>query len=197
MILHDIPADEKAVIFMSGGDDPVKMKELFGDAAGYYCSENNARYGKKLDSLEDCIKDRMLQKRFLFTTKAIGMGIEIKDRTLKQSISPYRMPVLVDWIKEHLNQPMKWKDLYTGIMISKVFAEHRNRPIKPTTLNKKLAIYGVQAVRGRDKKKQRCAILVLGRVLNIVRFGARSVIFLHIIMTNVAPEYKSDVKAAV
>lgn len=68
---------------MSGGDDLVKMKELFGDAAGYYCSENNARYGKKLDSLEDCIKDRMLQKRFLFTTKAIGMGIEIKDRTLK------------------------------------------------------------------------------------------------------------------
>lgn len=137
MILHDIPADEKAVIFMSGGDDLVKMKELFGDAAGYYCSENNARYGKKLDSLEDCIKDRMLQKRFLFTTKAIGMGIEIKDRTLKQSISPYRMPVLVDWIKEHLNQPMKWKDLYTGIMISKVFAEYRNRPMKPTTLNKK------------------------------------------------------------
>ena len=153
MILHDIPADEKAVIFMSGGDDLVKMKELFGDAAGYYCSENNARYGKKLDSLEDCIKDRMLQKRFLFTTKAIGMGIEIKDRTLKQSISPYRMPVLVDWIKEHLNQPMKWKDLYTGIMISKVFAEYRNRPMKPTTLNKKLAIYGVQAVRGRDKKR--------------------------------------------
>ncbi len=153
MILHDIPADEKAVIFMSGGDDLVKMKELFGDAAGYYCSENNARYGKKLDSLEDCLKDRMLQKRFLFTTKAIGMGIEIKDRTLKQSISPYRMPVLVDWIKEHLNQPMKWKDLYTGIMISKVFAEYRNRSMKPTTLNKKLAIYGVQAVRGRDKKR--------------------------------------------
>lgn len=45
--------------------------------------------------------------------------------------------------------------------------------------------------------KTGCAILVLGRVLNIVRFGARSVIFLHIIMTNVAPEYKSDVKAAV
>lgn len=155
MILHDIPADEKAVIFMSGGDDRVKMKELFGDAAGYYCSENNARYGKKLDSLEDCIKDRMLQKRFLFTTKAIGMGIEIKDRTLKQSISPYRMPVLVDWIKEHLNQPMKWIDLYTGIMISKVFAEYRNRPMKPTTLNKKLAIYGVQAVRGRDKKESK------------------------------------------
>lgn len=155
MILHDIPADEKAVIFMSGGDDLVKMKELFGDAAGYYCSENNARYGKKLDSLEDCLKDRMLQKRFLFTTKAIGMGIEIKDRTLKQSISPYRMPVLVDWIKEHLNQPMKWKDLYTGIMISKVFAEYRNRSMKPTTLNKKLAIYGVQAVRGRDKKESK------------------------------------------
>ena len=25
--------------------------------------------------------------------------------------------------------------------------------MKPTTLNKKLAIYGVQAVRGRDKKR--------------------------------------------
>lgn len=58
-------------------------------------------------------------------------------------------------LKEHLNQPMKWKDLYTGIMISKVFAEYRNRSMKPTTLNKKLAIYGVQAVRGRDKKESK------------------------------------------
>ena len=56
-------------------------------------------------------------------------------------------------LKEHLNQPMKWKYLYTGIMISKIFAEYRNRPMKPTTLNKKLAIYGVQAVLGRDKKR--------------------------------------------
>ena len=83
MILNDLPADEKAVIFLSSGEDLVRMKKQFGDAAGYYCSENNPKYGRQFDALEDCIRDRQLQKRFLFTTKAIGMGIEIKDRTVK------------------------------------------------------------------------------------------------------------------
>lgn len=78
-----IVADEKAVVFMSSGEDLVRMKEQFGDAAGYYCSENNPKYGKQFDALENCIRDRKLQKRFVFTTKAIGMGIEIKDRTVK------------------------------------------------------------------------------------------------------------------
>ena len=83
MMLKDLPADEKAVVFMSSGEDLVRMKEQFGDAAGYYCSENNPKYGKQFDALENCIRDRKLQKRFVFTTKAIGMGIEIKDRTVK------------------------------------------------------------------------------------------------------------------
>lgn len=83
MMLKSLPEDEKAVIFVSSGEDLLKMKEIFGDTAAYYCSENNPKYGKMFNKLTDCIKDRALQKRYLFTTKAFGIGTEIKDRTVK------------------------------------------------------------------------------------------------------------------
>lgn len=82
-ILKSLPEDEKAVIFVSSGEDLLKMREIFGDTAAYYCSENNPKYGKMFNKLTDCIKDRELQKRYLFTTKAFGIGTEIKDRTVK------------------------------------------------------------------------------------------------------------------
>ena len=83
MMLKSLPEDEKAVIFVSSGEDLLKMKEIFGDTAAYYCSENNPKYGKMFNKLTDCVKDRELQKRYLFTTKAFGIGTEIKDRTVK------------------------------------------------------------------------------------------------------------------
>ena len=83
MMLKSLPEDEKAVIFVSSGEDLLKMKEIFGDTAAYYCSENNSKYGKMFNKLTECIKDRELQKRYLFTTKAFGIGTEIKDRTVK------------------------------------------------------------------------------------------------------------------
>ena len=82
-MLKSLPEDEKAVIFVSSGEDLLRMKEAFGDTAAYYCSDNNPKYGKKFNELTECIKDRELQKRFLFTTKAFGIGTEIKDRTVK------------------------------------------------------------------------------------------------------------------
>lgn len=283
MMLKDLPTDEKAVVFVSSGEDLVRMKEQFGDAAGYYCSENNPKYGKQFDALENCIRDRKLQKRFVFTTKAIGMGIEIKDRTvkhifidqwkptdiaqsmgrkrpldaedtctvyfrdydadwymgdlkkfqsvieddlkpveaflageeafaeyrqsgtpdkinrslekcrvmewdasqgayrvnrlgvkqlryeesllaemiatsykqafvkyavvdLKEDIRAYHMPVLMNWLKEHINQPMLKEDMYTGIMRTGVFMEYKGRAIGVNTLNEKLRSYGVQII---------------------------------------------------
>lgn len=83
MMLKSLPEDEKAVIFVSSGGDLLKMKEIFGDTAAYYCSENNPKYGKMFNKLTECVKDRELQKRYLFTTKAFGIGTEIKDRTVK------------------------------------------------------------------------------------------------------------------
>ncbi len=83
VMLKSLPEDEKAVIFVSSGEDLLKMREIFDDTAAYYCSENNPKYGKMFNKLTDCIKDRELQKRFLFTTKAFGIGTEIKDRTVK------------------------------------------------------------------------------------------------------------------
>lgn len=83
MMLKSLPEDEKAVIFVSSGGDLLKMKEIFGNTAAYYCSENNPKYGKMFNKLTECVKDRELQKRYLFTTKAFGIGTEIKDRTVK------------------------------------------------------------------------------------------------------------------
>ena len=83
MMLKSLPEDEKAVIFVSSGEDLLKMREIFDDTAAYYCSENNPKYGKMFNKLTDCIKDRELQKRYLFTTKAFGIGTEIKDSTVK------------------------------------------------------------------------------------------------------------------
>lgn len=82
MMLKSLP-EEKAVIFVSSGEDLLKMKEIFGDTAAYYCSDNNPKYGKRFNELTECVKDRELQKRYFFTTKAFGIGTEIKDRTVK------------------------------------------------------------------------------------------------------------------
>lgn len=46
MMLKCLPEDEKAVIFVSSGEDLLKMKEIFGDTAAYYCSENNPKYNR-------------------------------------------------------------------------------------------------------------------------------------------------------
>lgn len=51
--------------------------------AAYYCSDHNPKYGKMFNELTECVKDRELQKRYFFTTKAFGIGTEIKDRTVK------------------------------------------------------------------------------------------------------------------
>lgn len=83
MMLKSLPEEEKAVIFVSSGEDLLKMNEIFGDTAAYYCSDNNPKYGKRFNELTECVKDRELQKRYFFTTKAFGIGTEIKDRTVK------------------------------------------------------------------------------------------------------------------
>ena len=65
---------------------------------------------------------------------------------LKQDIRAYRMPVLMNWLREHINQPMLKEDLYTGIMRTGVFMEYKGRAIGLNTLNEKLRSYGVQII---------------------------------------------------
>lgn len=292
-LLNGFPSNEKAIIFMSTGEDLLKMKEIFGDAASYYCSENNSKYGNKLDKLDNCVKNRELQKQFLFTTKAFGIGVEIKDRAVKhiyidqwkmidiiqsvgrkrpldaddtctvyfrnydadwyksglkkfkaiideelkpalaylageeafeeyrnsgtpdsinqkikkcklmefddakgeyrinmlgvgqlkyeqemlekmindgyreylmnyfvdyaptliKGVQQYRFDVLMDWINTYLNQPMRKEEMYSGIMLSKLFMEYKGRPMSQEVLNSKLEIYGVKIVTVRDRKR--------------------------------------------
>ena len=65
------------------GDDLAEMETIFGDTAAYYCSPFNERYRKKYSDLSVCIKDGQQLKDILFTTKAMGVGIGLKDRGVK------------------------------------------------------------------------------------------------------------------
>lgn len=80
-ILQNLPAEEKALVFMESHKELERMKARFGDCAAYYCSSNNAK--GKMDKLDDCLKDGKLQKQILFATIALYNGINIKDQSLK------------------------------------------------------------------------------------------------------------------
>ena len=82
-ILKRLPAGEKAIVFMELGDDLAEMEKIFGDTAAYYCSPFNERYRKKYSDLSVCVKDGQQLKNILFTTKAMGVGIGLKDRGVK------------------------------------------------------------------------------------------------------------------
>lgn len=92
-ILQNLPAEEKALVFMESHKELERMKARFGDRAAYYCSSNNQK--GKMDNLDDCLKDGKLQKQILFATMALYNGINIKDRSLKhifiESWVPSRM----------------------------------------------------------------------------------------------------------
>lgn len=82
-ILKRLPAGEKAIVFMELGDDLAEMEKIFGDTAAYYCSPFNERYRKKYSDLSVYVKDGQQLKDILFTTKAMGVGIGLKDRGVK------------------------------------------------------------------------------------------------------------------
>ena len=80
-LLNQILDGEKALVLINDWAILRKLKDLYGDAVGCYCSVNNIR--GQIDALEDCIKDGKLQKRIVFTTEVLYNGISIKDKTLK------------------------------------------------------------------------------------------------------------------
>ena len=80
-LLNQIPNGEKALVLINDWAILRKLKDLYGDAVGCYCSVNNIK--GQIDALEDCIKDGKLQKRIVFTTEVLYNGISIKDKTLK------------------------------------------------------------------------------------------------------------------
>ena len=82
-ILKRLPVGEKAIVFVELGDDLAEMEKIFGDTAAYYCSPFNERYRKKYSDLSVCVRDGQQLKDILFTTKAMGVGIGLKDRGVK------------------------------------------------------------------------------------------------------------------
>ena len=72
---------------------------------------------------------------------------------LIKGVQQYRVDVLVDWIKTHLNQPMPKEEMYADIMLSKVFTEYKGRPMGQDLLNRKLQIYGVKIISVREFKR--------------------------------------------
>lgn len=93
-ILDHLPADEKAMVFVTKRDTLVEMKKKYGDSASYYCSKHHK--DGPIDALEDCINpDGTLRKQILFTTTALYNGVDIKDRALKHMIIEQWDPIEV------------------------------------------------------------------------------------------------------
>lgn len=92
-LLNAIPENEKVIVFVARRATLEKMKLIYGDTAGYYCSINNK--GGAMDDLRDCIRDGKLLKRILFTTTVLYNGIDIKDETVKHIFIEQWLPMEV------------------------------------------------------------------------------------------------------
>lgn len=113
-------------------------------------SENTYRVnplGVKQLRYEREMLDKMTRESYL------KYFVDYAQTDLRRGVQRYRMEVLTDWIKTHLNQPMPKEDMYAGIMLSKVFTEYKNRPMGQNVLNEKLKIYGVKIMSEKNRKR--------------------------------------------
>ena len=113
-------------------------------------SENTYRVnplGVKQLRYEREMLDKMTRESYL------KYFVDYAQTDLRRGVQRYRMEVLTDWIKTHLNQPMTKEDMYAGIMLSKVFTEYKGRPMGQKVLNEKLKIYGVKIVSEKNRKR--------------------------------------------
>ena len=201
MMLKDLPTDEKAVVFVSSGEDTctvyfrdydadwymgdlkkfqsvieddLKPVEAFLAGEEAYAEYRQSGTPDKINrSLEKCrvmewdasqgayrvnqlgvkqlrYEESLLAEMIATSYKQAFVKYAVVD--LKQDIRAYRMPVLMNWLKEHINQPMLKEDMYTGIMRTGVFMEYKGRAIGLNTLNEKLRSYGVQIISVRIGK---------------------------------------------
>lgn len=195
MMLEDLPTDEKAVVFVSSGEDTctvyfrdydadwymgdlkkfqsvieddLKPVEAFLAGEEAFAEYRQSGTPDKINrSLEKCrvmewdasqgayrvnqlgvkqlrYEESLLAEMIATSYKQAFVKYAVVD--LKQDIRAYRMPVLMNWLKEHINQPMLKEDMYTGIMRTGVFMEYKGRAIGVNTLNEKLRSYGVQII---------------------------------------------------
>ena len=83
--LNSIPDGEKALVFMETTENVKKWRNKYGDAAVGFCSVHNRNVKKadRLNDLETCLNNGVLQKKYTFTTKVLDNGVDIKDEALK------------------------------------------------------------------------------------------------------------------
>lgn len=195
MMLKDLPTDEKAVVFVSSGEDTctvyfrdydadwymgdlkkfqsvieddLKPVEAFLAGEEAFAEYRQSGTPDKINrSLEKCrvmewdasqgayrvnqlgvkqlrYEESLLAEMIATSYKQAFVKYAVVD--LKQDIRAYHMPVLMNWLKEHIDQPMLKEDMYTGIMRTGVFMEYKGRAIGVNTLNEKLRSYGVQII---------------------------------------------------
>lgn len=85
-ILQNIPMSEKAIYFSSSAKDSLELSRRFIDS-DFFCSESNTLSDlSNKDVLDQITKNSKFYNRFLFTTKVLDNGINIKDDNLKHVI---------------------------------------------------------------------------------------------------------------
>ena len=82
-ILQNIPQNEKAIYFSSNAKTALELSQKFSNAS-FYCSTSNrlAEFSNK-KILSQIATNSCFQDRFLFTTKVLDNGINIKDPAVR------------------------------------------------------------------------------------------------------------------
>jgi len=96
-ILQNIPSDEKAIYFSSNALTALDLSKKFSDAA-FFCSDSNQLSDFSNSAvLSQISQNSKFNNRFLFTTKVLDNGVNIKDSKVKHILID--MPDVISFIQ--------------------------------------------------------------------------------------------------
>lgn len=81
--------DDKIIYFANSTKKAIQIYELFKEHASFYCSKHtkNELAEKYLEENKGVIKNQKFDSRLLVTTKALDVGITLKDKAIKHIVS--------------------------------------------------------------------------------------------------------------
>ena len=92
-ILQNIPYEEKAIFFSSNAQDALDLSNRFLDSS-FICSASNSLYQKAdKNAMIQIAEKAMFNSRFLFSTKVLDNGVNIKDDQVKHIIIDMLDPI--------------------------------------------------------------------------------------------------------
>lgn len=87
-ILRRLPQEQKAIVFCKSAEDAYRLYCIFKDESLFVCSRHNKKYYEYVnkEGYDYMIENEKFAERFLFATKAIDNGVNIKDDSVRTII---------------------------------------------------------------------------------------------------------------